>query len=52
MEVDRRLGCVAQLPSAMGAGLVLVGLGLMILPMWMMGRHIDDLVDAMLHLFG
>lgn len=51
-ELDRRLGAVAQLPSTMGACLVLIGLGLMIVPMWMVGRHIQDLVDAMSHLFG
>ncbi|MFH1417380.1 MAG: hypothetical protein ABII12_03730 [Planctomycetota bacterium] len=51
-ELRRRLAPIAQLPSATGAGLVLVGLALMMLPMWMVGRHIDDLVDAMLHLFG
>lgn len=51
-ELQDRLAGIAQLPSPMGAGLVLVGLILMILPMWTVGRHIDDLVDAMLHLFG
>jgi hypothetical protein len=51
-ELDRGLGSVAQLPSTMGACLVLIGLGLMIVPMWMVGRHIQDLVDAMSHLFG
>jgi hypothetical protein len=47
-----RLQTVAQLPSHMGAGLVLLGLGLMILPMWMVGRHIHDLVDAVSYLLG
>lgn len=51
-ELHRRLTSITQLPSPTGAGLVLVGLGLMILPMWTVSRHIDDLVDAMLHLFG
>jgi hypothetical protein len=51
-ELNERLACIAQLPSSTGAGLVLIGLGLMILPMWTVSRHIDDLVDAMLHLFG
>ena len=36
----------------MGACLVMLGVGLMIIPMWMVSRHIDDLVDAMSHLFG
>ena len=35
-----------------GACLVILGVGLMILPMWTVGRHIDDLVDAMSYLFG
>ncbi|MEE8386621.1 MAG: hypothetical protein V3S01_11975 [Dehalococcoidia bacterium] len=51
-ELDRRLASVAQLPSTMGACLVVIGVGLMILPMWMVGRHIHDLVDAMSHLLG
>lgn len=51
-ELDRRLSSVAQLPSTMGACLVLIGVGLMILPMWMVGRHIHDLVDAMSLVFG
>lgn len=51
-ELQRQLDAFSQLPSAMGAGLVLLGLTLMTLPMWMVSRHIDDLVDAMSHLFG
>ncbi|MBN2559886.1 MAG: hypothetical protein JXQ75_03025 [Phycisphaerae bacterium] len=51
-ELDRRLASVAQLPSTMGACLVLIGVGLMILPLWMVGRHIHDIVDAMSNLFG
>jgi len=51
-ELDRRLASVAQLPSTMGACLVLIGVSLMILPMWMVGRHIHDLVDAVSYLFG
>ena len=51
-QMQHRISNVAQLPSTMGAGLVLVGLALLILPMWTVSRHIDDLVDAMSHLFG
>jgi hypothetical protein len=51
-QLQHRLSAVAQLPSMMGASLVLVGLVLMIVPMWTVSRHIDDLVDAMSHLFG
>lgn len=50
-EFHRRLERVSQLPSAMGACLVLIGAGLLVLPMWMVGQHIHDLVDAMAHLF-
>lgn len=51
-ELDRRLQAVSQLPSTMGTCLVLLGVALMIIPIWMVNRHIDDLVDAMSHLFG
>jgi hypothetical protein len=51
-QLTSRFTQIAQLPSSMGACLVLLGVMLMILPMWMVGRHIHDLVDAMSHLFG
>lgn len=51
-EIDRRLSTISQLPTNMSAGMVLAGVTLLILPMWMVSRHVDDLVDAMLHLFG
>lgn len=51
-EMQQRLCEVSQLPSTMGACLVVLGLGLMILPLWTVSRHIDDLVDAMSRLFG
>ncbi|MFQ5411660.1 MAG: hypothetical protein ACE5EC_05160, partial [Phycisphaerae bacterium] len=51
-EIERRFSAVSQLPSPIGACLVLLGAGLLIIPMWMVSRHIDDLVDAMSHLFG
>src|SRR5262249_49465870 len=50
-EFHQRLERVSQLPSTMGACLVLIGAGLLILPMWMVSRHIQDLVDAMANLF-
>lgn len=50
--LHERLSNVQQLPSTMGAALVVIGVALLILPMWMVGRHIDDMVDAMSHLFG
>jgi len=43
---------VEQLPSTTGACLLLVGVALLTLPIWMMGRHIQDVVEAMVHLFG
>ena len=52
LELATGLKCVSQLPSAMGACLVVIGVAIMIVPMWMVSRHIDDLVDAMSHLFG
>lgn len=52
VQLGQRLQSVSQLPSTMGAGLVVVGVMLLILPMWMVGRHIDDIVDAMTHIFG
>lgn len=51
-ELSERIKAVSQLPSAMGACLVIVGAAIMLVPMWMVGTHIDDLVDAMGHLFG
>lgn len=51
-EIESRFHGVSQMPSTMGACLVMLGLALMIIPMWMVSRHIDDLVDAMSHLFG
>lgn len=50
-EMERRFESIAQMPSTMGACLVMLGLGLMIIPIWMVSRHIDDLVDAVTHLF-
>ena len=51
-ELDSRLRSISQLPSTMGACLVVLGVGLLIIPMWMVGRNIDALVDAMSRLFG
>jgi len=50
--LQRRLMRVEQLPSTTGACLLLVGVALLTLPIWMMGRHIQDVVEAMVHLFG
>lgn len=50
--IEARLGRVEQLPSTTGACMVILGIGLLALPVWMMGRHIQDLVEAVAHLFG
>ncbi len=50
--LEGRLRGVEQLPSAGGACMVMLGVGLLMLPLWMMGRHIQDLVDAVNHLLG
>jgi hypothetical protein len=50
MEQD--LAEVSQLPSTMGACLVVVGLGLFLLPMCMVGRHIHDIVEVVSSIFG
>jgi len=52
VEIEDRFHGVAQMPSTMGACLVMLGVGLILILMWMVSRHIDDLVDAMSHLFG
>ncbi len=39
------------LPTAAGLFLVLIGAGLMIVPMWLMTRHMRDIVEAIQRLF-
>jgi hypothetical protein len=51
-RLDARLAAIAQLPSTTGVCLVMLGIGLMALPIWMMGRHMQELVEAVIHLFG
>lgn len=48
-QVERRLERRSLLPSAVGAGLVLVGVVLWIVPLWMMFRHMDAIVDVVQH---
>ena len=48
-QVERQLERRSLLPSAVGAGLVLVGVALWIVPLWMMFRHIDAIVDVVQH---
>jgi len=55
-ELDRalqhRLMRIEQLPSTAGACLLVLGVALLAMPIWMMGRHIQDVVEAVVHLFG
>lgn len=50
--LSRRLARIEQLPSTMGAFMLLLGVALLALPIWTMGRHIQDVVEAVIHLFG
>lgn len=49
LQVERQLERRSLLPSAVGTGLVLVGVALWIVPFWMMFRHIDAIVDVVQH---
>lgn len=51
-ELSARLRDIAQLPSSMGVCLVLIGAAMLIAPVSMLSRHIDDLVEVMSHLLG
>ncbi len=51
-ELSARLRDVAQLPSSMGVCLVLIGAAMLIAPVSMLSRHIDDLVEVMSHIIG
>lgn len=50
--LERNLIRVEQLPSAVGAGLVLAGVGIAVVPMWLVTRHIQDLVEVVASFFG
>ncbi len=50
-EVEGVLGSYQLLPGAAGLCLVLVGSGLMIVPMWLMTRHMGHIVEAIQQLF-
>ena len=50
--LQRRLMRIEQLPSTAGACLLVLGVALLAMPIWMMGRHIQDVVEAVVHLFG
>ncbi|MGB9624765.1 MAG: hypothetical protein ACPMAQ_07870 [Phycisphaerae bacterium] len=48
-EIERRLERRSLLPSPVGAGLVLVGIVLWVVPLWMVFRHMDAIVDVVQH---
>lgn len=50
--LEERLSRVQQLPSATGACMLLLGVGMLSVPIWIVGRHIEELVEAVVHLFG
>jgi len=45
-EIQSRLGRIEQLPSPVGACLVLTGAAVAIVPMWLLTRHVHDLVEV------
>ncbi len=45
-ELERALSCQEILPSLTGSCLVVLGTGLMILPLWMMSRHMNAIVEV------
>lgn len=51
-EVGRRLEHVEQLPSPVGTCLVMTGAAIALVPMWLLTRHVHDLVDVVASLFG
>jgi len=51
-ELERCLAGMEQLPSPVGAGLVLTGLCIAFVPMWLVTRHIHDLVEVVARFFG
>lgn len=49
--VEASLRRYQLLPTATGLFLVLIGAGMMIVPMWLMTRHMHDIVEAIQRLF-
>lgn len=50
--IERRIARIEQLPSVIGACLVFAGVGIAVVPMWLVTRHIQDLVDVVVSFFG
>lgn len=44
-EFDARLETMSLLPSPTGACLVMLGVSLLIVPLWMMSRHMNAIVE-------
>jgi hypothetical protein len=44
-EFEAQLETVSRLPSPTGACLVMLGVGLLIVPLWMMSRHMNAIVE-------
>jgi hypothetical protein len=51
-EFDEQLGTMSLLPSPTGACLVMLGVGLLIVPLWMMSRHMDAIVEIVSRLLS
>ncbi len=49
-QIERQLERRSLLPSAVGTCLVIVGVVLWVVPLWMMFRHMDAIVDLVQHL--
>lgn len=50
--LEERLSRIGQLPSTAGICMLMLGAMLLTVPVWMMGRHIQELVEAVVHLLG
>ncbi|MBN1346913.1 MAG: hypothetical protein JXQ73_29760 [Phycisphaerae bacterium] len=51
-ELDDRLNTVSLLPSPTGACLVMLGVGLLIVPLWMMSQHMNAIVEIFTRLLS
>lgn len=51
-EFDDQLGTMSLLPSPTGACLVMLGVSLLIVPLWMMSKHMNAIVEIVSRLFS
>lgn len=51
-RLDAQFQRIEQLPSTTGACLWILGVALMLMPLWILGRHAHDVVTALARLFG